>query len=79
MGTHANGQWVGEQKSLGKTPMRGNPSPEMTYLPTSVNATRPHWSKGHVKPRGKQIKWYKELLNNIRCQSQAARFSALNG
>ena len=26
---------MGEQKPLGKTPLRGNPSPEMTYLPTS--------------------------------------------
>ena len=25
---------VGEQKPLGKTPIGGNPSPEMTYLPT---------------------------------------------
>ena len=29
----AAGPWVGEQKPLGKTPLRGNPSPEMTYLP----------------------------------------------
>ena len=26
---------MGEQKPLGKTPLGGNPSPEMTYLPTS--------------------------------------------
>ena len=26
--------WLGEQKPLGKTPLGGNPSPEMTYLPT---------------------------------------------
>ena len=26
---------MGEQKPLGKTPKRGNPSPESTYLPTS--------------------------------------------
>ena len=25
---------MGDQKLLGKTPLRGNPSPEMTYLPT---------------------------------------------
>ena len=25
---------MGEQKPPGKTPLRGNPSPEMTYLPT---------------------------------------------
>ena len=30
---------MGEQKPLGKTPLRGNPSPESTYLPTSVL----HW------------------------------------
>ena len=28
------GPWVGEQKPLGKSPLRGNPSPESTYLPT---------------------------------------------
>ena len=28
------GPWVGEPKRLGKTPLGGNPSPEMTYLPT---------------------------------------------
>ena len=33
-GAHAIGPWVGEQKPLGKTPLRGNPSPKMTYLPT---------------------------------------------
>ena len=27
---------MGEQKPLGKTPLRGNPSPETTYLPTST-------------------------------------------
>ena len=36
MGARAVGPWVGEQKPLGKTPLRGNPSPESTYLPTSV-------------------------------------------
>ena len=34
VGARAVGPWVGEQKPLGKTPLRGNPSPEMTYLPT---------------------------------------------
>ena len=33
-GARAVGLWVGEQKLLGKTPLRGNPSPEMTYQPT---------------------------------------------
>ena len=31
----AVGPWVGEQKPLGKSPLRGNPSPESTYLPTT--------------------------------------------
>ena len=35
VGARAVGPWVGEQKPLGKTPLGGNPSPEMTYLPTS--------------------------------------------
>ena len=36
VGARAVGPWVGEQKFLGKTPRRGNPSPETTYLPTST-------------------------------------------
>ena len=36
VGARAVGRWVGEQKPLGKTPLRGNPSPESTYLPTSL-------------------------------------------
>ena len=35
VGALAVGPWVGEQKPLGKTPLGGNPSPKMTYLPTS--------------------------------------------
>ena len=38
VGARAVGPWVGEQKPLGKTPRRGNPSPETTYLPTSTPA-----------------------------------------
>ena len=34
-GARALGPWVVEQKPLGKTPWRGNPSPESTYLPTT--------------------------------------------
>ena len=34
VGARAVGPWVGEQKPLGKSPRRGNPSPESTYLPT---------------------------------------------
>ena len=34
MGAREVGPWVGERKPLGKSPLRGNPSPESTYLPT---------------------------------------------
>ena len=34
VGARAVGPWVGEQKPLGKSPLGGNPSPQMTYLPT---------------------------------------------
>ena len=34
MGARAVGPWVGEQKPLGKTPLGGNSSPAMTYIPT---------------------------------------------
>ena len=36
VGAREVGPWVGEQKRLGKSPLRGNPSPESTYLPTSI-------------------------------------------
>ena len=36
VGARAVGPCVGEQKRLGKTPLGGNPSPEMTYLPTCL-------------------------------------------
>ena len=36
VGARAVGPWVGEQKPLGKTPRRGNPSSELTYLPTWI-------------------------------------------
>ena len=39
LGARAVGPWVGEQKPLGKSPLRDNPSPEMTYLPTSRSGT----------------------------------------
>ena len=39
VGARAVGPWVGEQKPLGKSPMRGNPSPESTYLPTYLSDT----------------------------------------
>ena len=46
MEARAVGPCVGEQKPLGKTPMRGNPSPGMTYpyLPTCSVC-------GRAKPR----------------------------
>ena len=34
VGARAVGPWLGEQKPLGNSPLRGNPSPESTYLPT---------------------------------------------
>ena len=34
VGGRAVGPCVGEERSLGMTPLRGNPSPEKTYLPT---------------------------------------------
>ena len=43
MGARAVGLWVGEQKPLGKTPLRGNPSPEITYLPTSKSMQQSKW------------------------------------
>ena len=44
VGARAVGPWVGEQKPLGKTPLRGNPSPEMTYL-TYLPTARYSYSK----------------------------------
>ena len=43
VGARAVGPWVGEQKPLGKSPLRGNPSSESTYLPTSPAAC--YWCK----------------------------------
>ena len=34
VGAPAVGPWVSEQKPFRKTPLRGNPCPEMTYEPT---------------------------------------------
>ena len=44
VGASAVGPWVGEQKPLGKTPLRGNPSPEMIYLPTSLPRGGVQWA-----------------------------------
>ena len=38
VGARAVGPWVAEQKPLGKTPLGGNPSPKMTYLPTATKS-----------------------------------------
>ena len=40
VGARAVGPWVGEQKPLGKTPQRGNPCPESTYLSTYLSTRR---------------------------------------
>ena len=37
VGAREVGPLVAEQKPLGTTPLRGNRSPEMTYLPTSLD------------------------------------------
>ena len=34
VGARELGPWVGEPKLQGKTPMRGNPGPDRTYLPS---------------------------------------------
>ena len=47
VGARAVGPRVGERKPLGKTPLRGNPSPESTYLPTSPP---PSLEKGGLRP-----------------------------
>ena len=67
VGAREVGPSVGEQKPLRKTPLGGNPSPEMTYLPTllfRVSCTRtsppacmrykPMWTlaHGHTGPAG---------------------------
>ena len=49
MGARVVGMWVGEQKPLGKTPQRGNPSPESTYLPT-LHPAKPDWWPATKRP-----------------------------
>ena len=48
VGARAVGLWVAEQKPLGKTPLGGNPSPEMTYLPY---LHKPHPAAERRNPR----------------------------
>ena len=60
MGAREVGPWVGEQKPLGKSPLRGNPSPESTYLPTSPcaqqsaiidkGAVNSFWRRSYQRP-----------------------------
>ena len=48
VGARAVVPWVGEQKPLGKSPLRGNPSPESTYLPTFILVlASPKWVITH--------------------------------
>ena len=54
VGARAVGLWVGEQKPLGKSPLRGNPSPESTYLPT-------WWFEGDSAAFDKEIRGWSEL------------------
>ena len=54
VGARAVGPWVGEQNPLGKTPLRGNPSPEMTYLPTYL-PPKSVYSKNCIS--GSQGRW----------------------
>ena len=42
-GERVVGTWVGEPKPLGKTPLGGSASPQMTYLPTYLSS----WSFLH--------------------------------
>ena len=46
VGAREVGPWVGEQKPLGKSPLRGNPSPESTYLPTYLPLLGTPWGIG---------------------------------
>ena len=46
LGARAVGPWVGEQKPFGKSPLRGNPSPESTYLPTYLINAYPRLFSG---------------------------------
>ena len=54
VGARAVGLCVGAQKPLGETPLGGNPSPEMTYLPTSPRVKMHFgpsltWNTGFIK------------------------------
>ena len=49
VGARNVGSWVGEPKPLGKTPLGGNPSLDMTYLRTSLFGAG---LGGHLPPVG---------------------------
>ena len=54
MGALAVGPWLGKQKPLGKTPLGGNPTPETTYLPTSLGRpSRPTGQAAGAIPQGR--------------------------
>ena len=61
VGARAVGPWVGEQKPLGKTPQRGNPSPESTYLPTSNISTTAFSFLCQISQH------YEEIFSEMRC------------
>ena len=52
VGARAVGPSVGEQKPLGKSPLRGNPSPETTYLPTCLWGCNQERNSVHVLVTG---------------------------
>ena len=54
-GARAVGPWVGERKPLGKTPLRGNPSPESTYLPTVRRRQGLGTLRAHTRPSGRRL------------------------
>ena len=54
VGARAVGPWVGEEKPLGKTPLRGSPSPESTYLLPTFTTTSVFWPNTVVRGIGRQ-------------------------
>ena len=62
VGARAVGPWVGEQKPLGKSLLRGNPSPESTHLPTYLLPP----NGGHKSPgAGKNSKSNQQGVNPV--------------
>ena len=52
VGARAVGPWVGEQKPLAKSPLRGNASPGSTYLPTCSSWSGLHTCAGALTHPG---------------------------